>query len=144
MVRQSRLESQSRLRREVRYLVIRFARHAPRWQFVIWLRQIVLFAIVNVIELVPLIGVAGDELPEVVENLKWSMVGLVAVVVVLFWLWHRRVQPYVFRYQVCARRCRARTRRRHHPTEPPPAPSPCVTPHPLLVPTARAASEQHE
>jgi hypothetical protein len=85
-----------RLEYRVSYLTRRFARHAPRWQLVIWLRQIALILVSFALEIL---------LPRLSrESAGFSVVqyGLAAMsvcVLLATWLAHQRVRPYFLQYQ---------------------------------------------
>ena len=77
-----------RLERRVGFLVRRYAAHAPRWQLVVWCRNLTLLAIATVS------GAAEAEG-------GWLVLAVCAMLVTIafFWAWHYRTQPYAFRYQ---------------------------------------------
>lgn len=83
-----------RLAKQVAFLTARFAAHAPRYQFVIWLRQFALLA-VNV--------AAQTFLPRtdftIIIRVKIAFAGGAAAVTLIAWAVHHRTQPYVYRYQ---------------------------------------------
>ena len=83
-----------RLQRRVAYLVGRFARHAPRWQLVIWLRQSLLF----------IVAFAGDVLHIYTSEgffraARYGVAAVAVVVITVFWLLHHRTLPFAYRFQ---------------------------------------------
>ena len=85
-----------RLERRVAFLVRRFAAHAPRWQAVLWGRQLALMCVL-VGSSVANLSLAADSSE---QRLAQVGLALVALVVVLGeWCAHRRSQPYAYRYQ---------------------------------------------
>ena len=83
------------LSERVRYFTLRFAPHAPQWQLAIWLRQLCLFAIRLVIEMVsPDVASPSDDFA-----FRYSMVGVAITALLAFWALQRRTQPYVYRFQ---------------------------------------------
>jgi hypothetical protein len=82
-----------RLDKQVRYFTLRFAPHAPRWQFVIWLRQLMLYTMT----------VASDAIqlraPSAVGIARYVVACIAALVLLASWGHHCRRQPYAFRFQ---------------------------------------------
>lgn len=86
-----------RLEKQVAFLTRRFAAHAPAWQLVIWLRQLMLFAI----------GLIADQtLPsleftnrQMFVTLRLLYAAIAMIVTLLVWRYHREWQPYYYRYQ---------------------------------------------
>lgn len=86
--------SQERLSWRLRYLVAKYDRHAPGWQFAIWARQLALAAIS--------VGFRSrvEESDSPYEQVYVYVQAAFALVVVVAGLWwHVRVQPYVYQYQ---------------------------------------------
>lgn len=83
-----------RLEKQVAYLTGRFASHAPRWQLIIWLRQLLLV----------LLAFLSNLLHHDVANGAFDtaryLIALAAIAVTLgFWYAHHRTQPYAFDFQ---------------------------------------------
>lgn len=77
---------------EVHYLTIRYAYHAPLWQFVVWSRQILLFFLAISLELFSLYSPTWRSL------IYWHAAG--AMVTLLFFLFlHLWKQPFCFAFQ---------------------------------------------
>jgi len=81
-----------RLTHRVRYFTHRFAPHAPRWQWVIWARQLALVAA----------GAAALPLQRTHTTFVSVAILVVAVaipIILIAWFFHRRHQPYAYRFQ---------------------------------------------
>mmetsp|Transcript_44774 Transcript_44774/g.145479 ORF Transcript_44774/g.145479 Transcript_44774/m.145479 type:complete len:727 (+) Transcript_44774:1862-4042(+) len=89
-----------RLERLVAYLVGRFARHAPRWQIVIWLRQFLLLLLAFTS------NVLFDATTETTFNAgRYAIAALAIAVTLVFWHLHRRALPFAFRFQNALESC---------------------------------------
>ena len=91
-----------RLARRVGFLTCRFAPHAPRWQLVVWARQLALLCV--------LVGssVANVKLADesAAQKLVQLALGIVAILIVaIAWWAHQRTQPYAYRYQNVIEAC---------------------------------------
>lgn len=95
--------SLTRLQYRLSYQTKRFAHHACHWQFVIWLRQLLLTLIVLLPRFLertdlkpsePLTGSAALN-----EPLVWLQAGLALFILCIFWLWHAVVKPFSFTFQ---------------------------------------------
>ena len=82
-----------RVERRVSYLTRRFAPHAPRWQLVIWARQLTLLAMVTASKL------ATASPPAVRYQVRYLTAFGALVLLLAFWRWHTRHQPYALRMQ---------------------------------------------
>ena len=82
------------LGRRVRYLTGRFAVHAPRWQLVIWLRQLTLLLLVTASKLASS-GSFGDEMFLV----RYVTAAGALCFLNAFWWLHHTSQPYAFHMQ---------------------------------------------
>jgi len=83
------------LERRVRYLSSRFASHAPRWQLVIWLRQLSLLVLVTASKLA-MSRASSEEQRFVV---RYATAGGALALLALAWCVHRRHDPYALRMQ---------------------------------------------
>ena len=117
--RQRRLSSlsQQRLKARMRFVGKRFAPHASYWQFVVWARQLLLWFATVVPDLTIRRSFAGltnatsgeeatrrqlqDDAPSdaPANSSVYVSVGISLVVIVIFWLLHLRVHPYVYYFQ---------------------------------------------
>ena len=89
-----------RLERQVAYLVGRFARHAPRWQIIIWLRQILLLLLVFVSDIL------AEVLPATTFSaVRYAVASSAMIVVFVFWHLHRRALPFAYRFQNALESC---------------------------------------
>lgn len=80
---------------QVYYLTHRFARHAQRWQLVIWGRQLALIAAIGLVELIA----ARDHTGRSSTPLRYPS-ACAFVLIILIALWAQvRVKPYVYRLQ---------------------------------------------
>ena len=85
-----------RLEKRVAYLTRRFARHAPRWQLVVWLRQTVLTLLSFFLEVI-LPRFSQGSPPFLVA--RYGLGGLALLVMLVAWWYHHRTQPFFLRYQ---------------------------------------------
>ena len=89
-----------RLKRQVAYLVGRFAPHAPRWQIVVWLRQFLLLLLIFTS------NILFDLLKDYTFNYaRHGVAALAIVVTLLFWFLHARTQPFAYRFQNALESC---------------------------------------
>ena len=83
-----------RLATRVNFLTGRFAAHAPRWQLVIWARQLALFFVVLTLNVL-------NESTHTTEPDQWQRVvfgGVALIILLVAWCYHARTQPYAYRY----------------------------------------------
>ena len=83
----------SSLHLRVFYLTHRFARHAQRWQFAIWLRQLALILAIGAIKLIT------THAPAMVEPLRYPSVAIFLVIIAIALWGQLRVAPYAYRLQ---------------------------------------------
>ena len=82
-----------RLEAQVRYLTMRFGTHARRWQLVLWLRQLTLFAISVALDVLTNQLHSEGKGDADVDPYRYVFAGLCIVTLLGFWLWHHRKQP---------------------------------------------------
>ena len=85
--------SPRRLAAQVRYLTMRFGAHARRWQLVLWLRQLTLFAISVALDVLTNQLHSEGKGDADVDPYRYVFAGLCIVTLLGFWLWHHRKQP---------------------------------------------------
>ena len=83
-----------RLERQVAFLTGRFARYAPRWQLVIWLRQFLLLIIVLGVDLI-FYRLSEEEF----RLARYAGAAAAIAVTLAFWLAHRSTAPFAFDFQ---------------------------------------------
>ena len=85
-----------------RFLTRRFAKHAPHWQFVVWLRQFVLFldyALPNLVLDFSLASMTDEERIPITRAVVWVYATLAVFILLGSWRLHFVVQPYYFAFQ---------------------------------------------
>ena len=87
--------SPRRLEAQARYLTIRFGTHARRWQLVLWLRQLTLFAISTVLDVLTDVMHANNAALHDVDHVCYSFAGAALVALMISLFVHHRTQPYV-------------------------------------------------
>ena len=85
-----------RLERQVAYLVGRFARHAPRWQIVIWLRQLLVLLLAYTSDVVFVTTDNFDTAEETFDAVRYAIATVAIAVTLVFWRLHRRALPFAF------------------------------------------------
>ena len=83
----------ARMPTRTEYMRGRFAKHAPRWQFVVWSRQLALMITAYGTRAL----VAEDA--TVQAELVWGHALLALLILVLAWRLHARVRPYEYHFQ---------------------------------------------
>uniref|UniRef100_A0A7S2JI37 RRM domain-containing protein n=2 Tax=Haptolina brevifila TaxID=156173 RepID=A0A7S2JI37_9EUKA len=90
-----RVELMPRLvERRVHYLTGRFAHHSPRWQLVIWSRQLTLLLLATICRIAVTV-----QLTPSFSYISYVTAAVALVILMVFWRLHCRHQPYVFRIQ---------------------------------------------
>jgi hypothetical protein len=98
-----------RLKARLHYMTERFGEHAPRWQFMVWARQVSLLFVVyglrgrDIVQEVAANATIGDAVT-VQESTFNAQAGrtqafCALIIFLFFWLCHHRMQPYHFYHQ---------------------------------------------
>lgn len=85
--------SPRRLEAQARYLTVRFGAHARRWQLVLWLRQLTLFFISLLLDMLSDFMHASG-LEREVDPVRYAFAAAAMATLLIFWLVHSRTQPY--------------------------------------------------
>jgi len=85
-----------RLERRVAFLTRRFAPHAPRWQLVLWARQLALFGVVVASGVANVLVVPGTAAH---KRTQLGLAALALVILLVVWRAHHVTQPFAYRYQ---------------------------------------------
>ncbi len=85
------------LSNQVYFLTRRFAPHAPRWQLVIWARQLTLVTVAGSAKAVQLLEPTASAAAD--DPARFGFAAAIIVVLLVGWRAHATTQPFAYRYQ---------------------------------------------